>query len=153
MLLCTVIKKCGSCTKCCDGTLANIVKGHTMFPGKPCFFLEIGGVCNDYDNRPKDPCVDYKCLWLQQPDVPDFIKPENANAIIDIATFKNRKYLRLIKSYEQHSPDILTYAIEYARYNKLPLIWNDSSGNFHHLGDNIFCLEVIESMSKKNYAT
>jgi hypothetical protein len=124
-----------------------------MFPGQSCFFLEIGGVCKDYENRPDDPCKQYKCLWLQQEDVPDFIKPENANAIIDIAIFQNKKYLRLVKSYESYSPDILTYAIEYARFNKLPLIWNDSSGNFHHLGDNIFCENVIKFMQREKHGS
>ena len=149
MLLCNVIKKCGTCTKCCDGTISANIRGHDMFPGQKCFFLEIGGVCGDYENRPKNPCIDYKCLWLEYEDVPDFIKPENANAILDIATYKGKKYLRLIRSIGEHSPDILTYGIEYARFNKIPIIWTDSFGEFHHLGDNLFCKEVIMNMKEK----
>jgi len=136
-------KECGTCTRCCDGTISGDVKGHLMYTGKPCFFLEIGGTCTDYENRPLHPCKVYKCLWLEFEDVPDYIKPENANAIIDIDIYKGKKYLRLTRSNNDYPSDVLTYAINYAKYNNLPFIWNDNLGAINYLGDEKLCREII----------
>lgn len=136
-------KECGTCTSCCDGTLAGVVKGHIMYPGKPCFFLEIGGRCGDYKNRPQYPCKEYKCLWLHDPSVPDFMKPENANAIVDLEKHKGKWYLRLNKTSTPYSSEVLTYAINYAQSNNINFIWSDQNGGFNYVGDRDFCMDIL----------
>ena len=37
-----VKKECGTCTKCCEGWLGANIKGHEMYPGKPCFVAYSG---------------------------------------------------------------------------------------------------------------
>jgi len=113
-----------------------------MYEGKPCFFLEIGGVCKDYNNRPKSPCVDYECLWLQDNSIPDFMKPENCNAIFDMLTYKNKKYIRFIKSKKDYSKESLEYAIKYASDNNMVITWMGINGDFNCKGDNEFCEEL-----------
>lgn len=143
-------RSCGSCNRCCDGTLSADIRGHKMFPGQPCFFLEIGGICKDYDNRPQKPCIEYQCLWIEDESVPDYIKPENSNAIIDINEFEGTKYLRLTKSGKQYSKEILDYAISYAKENNMPLVWVDENEGFKYYGDAIFCLKVLLNNHNKS---
>jgi uncharacterized cysteine cluster protein YcgN (CxxCxxCC family) len=138
-------KECGTCTRCCDGTLAGDVRGHAMYPGKPCFFLEIGGACGDYENRPHSPCKEYKCLWLTYEEVPDYIKPENANAILDLEQHKGKWYLRLNKTETPYLADVLAYGINFAQQNNLSFIWTDNQGNFGYLGDREFCYDIVST--------
>jgi hypothetical protein len=142
-------RTCGSCNRCCDGTLSGSVKGHDMYPGKPCFFLQIGGVCSDYENRPQKPCVEYSCLWIDDDSVPDFIKPENSNAILDINEFEGKKYLRLTKSGVSYDNSVLEYAIDYAKKNNMSLVWVDEKQGFKYYGDAIFCLKILLNNSNK----
>lgn len=146
-------RQCGSCTKCCDGSLAGVVKGHVMYPGKPCFFLEIGGVCKDYENRPVSPCKEYECLWLKDPSVPDFMKPENANAIVDLEKHKNKWYLRLNKTEKTYGSEILTYAINYAKSKNISFIWVDEYNRFNYIGEEEFCMDILNDQIKmyKNF--
>lgn len=143
-----MFKECGSCVKCCDGTLAGMVKGHAMYPGKSCFFLKIGGTCGDYENRPQSPCRDYKCLWLEDPNVPDFMKPENANAVIDLEQHKGTWYLRLNKTDKPYSAEVLTYAINYAQSKNISFIWTDQNNGFNYIGDKSFCLDILNDQIK-----
>ena len=141
-------KECGTCTKCCDGTVAGVIKGHKMFPGQPCFFLGKSG-CNDYENRPNHPCKTYQCLWLSDPSVPDFIKPENAEVIVDIETYKGKKYLKITKP-NKNIDNIINYAKEYAIKNNMSLIWfEDESNNVNYFGDEKLCLEIISETNKQ----
>ena len=143
-------KECGTCTKCCDGTVAGVIKGHKMFPGQPCFFLGKGG-CNDYENRPKHPCKIYQCLWLSDPNVPDFIKPENAGVIVDTEIHKGKKYLKITKPKNNINIDkIIKYATEYAIKNNMSLIWfKNESDEVSYFGDEQFCLEIINETNKQ----
>ena len=141
-------KECGTCTKCCDGTLTGIIRNIPMYPGKPCFLLKENG-CSDYKNRPYQ-CVGYKCLWLKDPEVPDFMKPENAKAIVDIETINGIKYLRLTKSEEQYSYEILEYALKYAEKNDLPFMWTDGENKINFVGD-YKTYHLIISHNQDNY--
>ena len=138
-------KECGTCTKCCDGTVAGVIKGHKMFPGKPCFFLGDNG-CNDYKNRPIFPCRMYQCLWLSDESVPDFVKPENSKAILDIEEFENVKYLRINKGAEKYNESLIEYAKDYANKNNLTLIWTDNNNVQNFIGDK----GLVDKIQKHN---
>ncbi len=58
------------------------IQGHPVFPGHPCPH-STGRGCDDYANRPKDPCIDFNCGWVV-PDspLPDWFKPDNARVIV-----------------------------------------------------------------------
>lgn len=85
-------RSCQGCAKCCEGWLAADIKGYKMGPGKPCFYLSKDPLgCSDYASRPVDPCVRYRCAWLDEGDMPLELKPSNSNLVV---TRRVRRELR-----------------------------------------------------------
>jgi hypothetical protein len=75
-------RECQPCTACCDGWLQINVNGVPVYPGKPCPH-STGSGCNDYANRPVDPCVHFICGWrMDGSPLPDWMKPSNAKVIV-----------------------------------------------------------------------
>lgn len=73
---------CQPCTACCDGWLQIVVEGQPAYPGKPCHH-STGAGCNDYANRPVDPCVQFICGWRRDGSpLPEWMKPDNAKVIV-----------------------------------------------------------------------
>ena len=58
------------------------IQGHAVYPGCPCPH-STGAGCDDYANRPTDPCILFNCGWIV-PDspLPDWMKPSNAKVIV-----------------------------------------------------------------------
>lgn len=76
-----ISRACGECTGCCEGWLSANIKGHEMFPGRPCFFLA-DGKCTDYEGRPGT-CKTYNCAWKTEPSVfPEWMRPDRSGVII-----------------------------------------------------------------------
>lgn len=75
-------RQCGGCTACCEGWAEGEIRGHRMFPGKPCHFLGSRG-CSIYPERPESPCRTFVCGWLQ-PDspFPESFSPREVGVII-----------------------------------------------------------------------
>ncbi len=75
-------RECQPCTGCCDGWLQIRVNGTPVYPGHPCPH-STGKGCNDYANRPIDPCVHFECGWRKDGSpLPDWMKPSNAKVIV-----------------------------------------------------------------------
>jgi uncharacterized cysteine cluster protein YcgN (CxxCxxCC family) len=141
-------RTCGSCTKCCEGHLRGEVKGHLFFPGKPCHFLDLGKGCTIYEDRPKDPCVSYKCGWLVNVDIPEWLKPDAVNVIIDYRTIESYQYINLIEAGATVSAKVLNWFIQFALNNQLNAIWR-VEGEENWIGNEGFIKAVKESASKK----
>jgi len=59
-----------------------VVKGVPVYPGRPCPH-STGSGCNDYKNRPVDPCVHFICGWrMNNSPLPDWMKPNNSKVIV-----------------------------------------------------------------------
>ena len=75
-------RECQPCTGCCDGWVQMNIRGAEVFPGQPCPY-STGAGCSDYDNRPVDPCINFRCGWvLEDSPLPDWMKPNNAKVIV-----------------------------------------------------------------------
>lgn len=75
-------RECQPCTGCCDGWVKMTIGTAEVYPSHPCPH-STGKGCNDYDNRPADPCDYFNCAWLQKDSVlPDWMKPSNSKAIV-----------------------------------------------------------------------
>lgn len=75
-------RECQPCTACCDGWLRIRVEGELVYPGKPCPH-STGSGCDDYANRPVDPCVHFICGWrMEGSPLPEWMKPDNARVIV-----------------------------------------------------------------------
>lgn len=135
-------RTCGTCTKCCDGTLSGEINGYPMYLGRPCHFLKIGQGCTIYSDRPQEPCRRYECAWISDTEIPDFMKPEVSNCILDYRVHNGIRYLRLVESDKPYTAEILSWCIEYAKSKNLNFEWT-VAGKSYWIGDAGF----FESMS------
>lgn len=144
----TATKSCGSCTKCCEGWLSGDIRGHKMYLGKPCFFVEIGKGCTDYENRPESPCKTFQCLWLEEPEVPEEFKPEISGCIISYAKTNNGiLYLSITKAPNNPSVELLSWCFKYVFSRGINLFW-EIDNYFHWIGGFDFCEEMERSKRK-----
>lgn len=75
------IRQCDGCTVCCEGWLLGEVYGKKFYPGSPCHFKG-EKCCSIYEDRPDYPCKKYKCEWLRNPDIPEWMKPNLSKVLI-----------------------------------------------------------------------
>jgi hypothetical protein len=135
-------RSCDNCTKCCEGFLAGDIRGHWMGieqngVNKPCFFLELGKGCKEYEKRPVDPCRTFKCDYLTNEDIPEAFKPSNANAIFTTRTVKGIEYMQLIEAGRKLDSEVLSWAVSYALVNNLNFAWRVLE-NIFWIGDEAF---------------
>lgn len=138
-------RQCGDCTKCCEGFLSGEAKGKTFYPSKPCHFVTIGKGCTIYKDRPKDPCVSYRCAWLTDENLPEWFKPNEINAIIDVRKIKDIPYINVVEAGETLRANVLSWLIQYAMNNNLNLRWMVSGGAYW-IGNK----EFLDAMNEGN---
>jgi hypothetical protein len=137
-------RTCGTCTKCCEGWLPGDALGHTFFEGKPCHFIAIGTGCTVYAKRPEDPCKSYKCGWLTNQDIPEWMKPNEVNAIVDFRELEGVKYVNVSEAGDVLESRVLSWLIQFAIKNNINLLWTIQGGS-NWIGSEDFSL----LMSKK----
>jgi len=137
-------RKCGNCTKCCEGHLSGEALGHSFYKGKPCHFIAIGKGCTVYEKRPKDPCATYKCGWLYNPDIPEWFKPNEINAIVNMRVINGIEYLSLKEAGQTLRSDVLSWVIQYGLNNKLNIYW-EVNGGANYLGSPEFISQIQSS--------
>lgn len=75
-------RECQPCTGCCDGWLQIVIGDIPVYPGCACPH-STGKGCDDYENRPTDPCDNFNCGWIiENSPLPDWMKPDNAKVIV-----------------------------------------------------------------------
>jgi hypothetical protein len=75
-------RECQPCTACCDGWVKMDIKGVPVYPGSACPHSTKQG-CDDYDNRPVNPCDYFNCGWImKESPLPDWMKPNNSKVMI-----------------------------------------------------------------------
>jgi hypothetical protein len=130
-------RTCGSCTKCCEGWLTGEALGHSFFPGSPCHFVTIGKGCTVYSKRPQDPCQSYKCNWLTNEDLPEWMKPDEVNAIVDFREADGILYMQVTEAGSVLESRVLSWLIQYALKNKYNFLWRINGGR-NWIGDTEF---------------
>lgn len=81
-------RECQPCTACCDGWVTITVKGCEAYPGKPCPH-STGSGCDDYQNRPVNPCRNFECAWVKEGSfLPDEFRPDECGALMIEAKFQ-----------------------------------------------------------------
>jgi hypothetical protein len=134
-------RSCGDCTKCCEGHLQMTIYGQEVKKDNPCRYLEVGKGCSIYEKRPKNPCKTYQCLWLKDPSIPDWVKPNLVNAIVDDYPMNGFPCIRVNEAGEKLPSDVLSWALEYAIINEKNIYWR-IDGKAHWLGSSEFCAEM-----------
>jgi hypothetical protein len=136
-------RQCGTCTKCCEGWLTTKVLGHKMYPGKPCHFISISKGCTIYAKRPKDPCVSFNCGWLENTDIPEWMNPNEINAIIKFDNIQGVNFMSVVEAGETLQSKVLSWLIQYAVNHKLNFIWH-INGHSNWIGSPEFH-QIMES--------
>ncbi len=123
------MRNCDGCTKCCEGYLPATIKGHDIYPGKPCQFVVLGVGCSIYEDRPERPCRTYQCFWKVNDDVPEKFKPSETGTIITWANVTGFKELMLVAS-PVHNEELVDWFAEYVTKNSINATWNKNGQQF-----------------------
>lgn len=116
-------RSCGTCTKCCEGWLSATINGQEMFPGKPCYLVEIGKGCSDYKNRPYDPCKTFKCMWKAETIVPEQFSPEATGIILTKQNINGIEYLTAVNAGKEMEPDFISWFVTFCVSRKINFEW------------------------------
>lgn len=121
-------RSCGTCTKCCEGHLTGVAHGIPFFSGKPCHFVDVDSGCSIYEDRPDDPCKSFKCLWLTEPNLPEWLKPNLSNVIFVSTKIDSHDYIYAIESGSKMDAQTLSWAVAYMSLNKYNFAWQYDGG-------------------------
>lgn len=84
------LRQCQPCTACCDGWVQMTINGVDVSPGRPCPH-STGKGCDDYPDRPVDPCHHFICGWIMpESPLPAWMQPHNARVIVLFGKFQWR---------------------------------------------------------------
>lgn len=120
-------RTCGDCHKCCEGWLEATIYEQKMHSGQACFFLEKGEAgCSIYPDRPKQPCIEYTCAWLDEPTIfPGWLKPNVSNVIISKKMIKDTdlEYYEVVEAGSKIDSSILNWLVHWAMRSGNSLIY------------------------------
>ena len=120
-------RSCQPCTACCDGWLQIRVNGTPVHPGRPCPH-STGSGCNDYANRPVDPCVHFICGWrMEGSPLPDWMKPSSAKVIVlyDQTRWRGMPVDVAVPVGRRIPPRSLKWLMEYAQTYQRALLYSE----------------------------
>jgi hypothetical protein len=115
-----------------------------MYKGRPCHFVAIGNSCTIYENRPENPCKTFKCKWLTDSSIPEWLKPNLANVILYDADIEGMYYMGVAEAGEKLRVEVLDFVIKYVRENGINLYYQ-INGEKHWVGSE----EFVIAMHKK----
>jgi len=132
-------RSCDGCTKCCDGHLHGSAHGYNFFKGRACHFRSING-CTIYSQRPKDPCVSFKCAWLKDENrsIPEWLKPNVSEVIIvEREWSKGNIYWEVSECDKNMTSTIFAWLMIYHMNNQMPMSIQ-AHGAWYHFGPEEF---------------
>ncbi len=137
-------RECGTCTKCCDGWLTGSAKGYNFWPGRKCHFVCSTG-CTIYEDRPKDPCQSFTCSWLDDENIPAWLKPNESNVIMQWRTLPdaNLSHLEIVEAGAPMSAEVLSWVIMYALNKNINLAFQ-VNGGWNKIGNQTFLQTEIK---------
>jgi hypothetical protein len=119
------MRDCDGCTLCCRGTLTLQAKEHKVYPGHPCPYMVDDG-CGIHKDPSKPECCDsYLCVWLENPDMPEWMKPDKVGFLMTEAN----SYVILTADFASGQIDgtALLYAIDWCKVKKKPMFYTAKS--------------------------
>jgi len=121
-------RSCENCTKCCEGYLEGVAHGYKFYPGKPCQFVKNGTGCTIYAQRPKDPCVSFKCMWIMENEFPEWMKPDLSNVIVTYEVINDIPYFNAVEAGSVMSSKVLSWLISYCVSKQVNLRYQVEGG-------------------------
>jgi hypothetical protein len=129
-------RSCGGCTMCCQGWLYANIHEKMMYAGRPCHFVAENG-CAIYINRPHSPCKTYKCVWLVDNSLPEWLKPSVSKVICTWRTISESTYLEVKECGVPLDSKVLSWLIGF-HLNKKANVHYELHGGWNSLGDEDF---------------
>ncbi len=137
-------RACGTCTACCDGWVTGTIRDHPMYPGQPCHFRG-EGCCAIYDERPKYPCRDFMCGWIQPGSpFPDEFRPDRLGVLMIQVRWRGREAYILTHAGRDPDAELLAWMEDFSLRTGRPF--------FYELGGERFGFgppEFQEEMAQK----
>jgi len=122
------LRECKECSMCCAGWLPATIHNHEMFPGKPCHFISIHDKCTIYENRP-DLCKEFRCVWLDNTNLPEWLKPSISNVIIHTRKTKsNIDFWEIVECGKKIDSQVLNTILLYITNNGINIRYQVDSG-------------------------
>jgi hypothetical protein len=128
-------RSCGECSECCKGWLSGEAHGEVFHPGKPCFFLQ--GTCGIYEHRPESPCKTYKCVWLSEPTLPLWMRPDKVKSIVTEREVDGIKFWDVVECGETLKAEVLSWLVVWALREEGNLQYRINGGP-HKIGQQDF---------------
>lgn len=130
---------CDECTACCQGWHSSNIRGHDMYPGRPCHFFS--NKCTIYDFRP-DSCKSYRCAWLNddRSEFPEWFRPDLAGVICDWRNTPTGRYLEVREMDKPIETRVLSWLYEFGARNGLSMRIQ-VNGQWHTHGSEEFVSE------------
>lgn len=120
-------RTCQPCTACCDGWVQMNIRGAEVYPGSPCPH-STGKGCNDYANRPVDPCHHFVCGWIiPNSPLPDWLKPNEAKVMVllDKLRWRGLPVDVAIPVGKRIPPRALNWLKQFAEQHGRPLLYTE----------------------------
>jgi len=116
-------RACGSCTACCEGWAEGEIRGHKMFAGQHCHFLQ-DGACTIYEERPQSPCRNFVCGWLLPGSpFPEHFRPDRSGVIIVPLRWRGRAAFVLLSAGRDPDDAMLAWLKPYAQRTGTPFFY------------------------------
>jgi hypothetical protein len=106
------------------------IEGVDVYPGHACPH-STGKGCDDYANRPVEPCVNFMCGWVMEGSpLPEWMKPSNAKVLVlfNKLTWAGRPVDVAVPVGRRIPPRALNWLKQFAEKNLRPLIYTEQSG-------------------------
>ena len=144
-------RHCGACTRCCDGWAEGEIRGHRMFPGQACHFLQPGpqhGTCSIYDERPQSPCRNFVCGWLMPGSpLPEDFRPDRVGVMVLPIRWRGATAFILVSAGNDPDEAMLAWMRDFAQATGTPFFY-ESQGERYGYGPPEFQLEMAAKVAR-----
>ena len=124
---------CGNCTACCEGWLEGVAHTKHFYPGRSCHFKG-ENCCTIYKDRPDEPCKSYKCVWLVDNNVPEWLRPDLSKVIITERDFNGIKFWDMIETGSKVDSSVLNWLFMHYGTGQVQNIMYRVDGGINYFG-------------------
>lgn len=133
----SIDRSCDGCTACCEGWLQGNAYGYEFWPGRKCHFLGEKS-CTIYEDRPYAPCQKFKCEWLINHDIPEWMKPNLSKVILRSLTVNGFTYLKANEAGEKMDASVLSWLFSYLVDGKIKNLTYQIDKGWNFIGNKDF---------------
>jgi hypothetical protein len=140
-------KKCCGAVIAIAGWVTGIIEGHEMYPGTPCYFRG-DQCCTIYERRPKYPCRDFLCGWLQPGSpFPEEFRPDKLGVMVITMKWRGRDAYMLRSAGRDPDSKLLAWMREFSVRTGNPFFYEEN-GERLGFGPPEFQIEMAEKVAR-----